>query len=66
MFALVTSLLSRSDPVETRHKMEVIHKTVDPDQEALEELRALRQLGTPREKLLGLFGPQRPRPNRGA
>jgi len=27
-----------------------------PDQEALEELRALRQLGTPREKLLTLFG----------
>jgi hypothetical protein len=49
-------VLSRSDPVETRHRMDVIHKTVDPDQEALEELRALRQLGTPREKLLALFG----------
>jgi hypothetical protein len=49
-------VLSRSDPVETRHKMDVVHRTVDPDQEALEELRALRQLGTPREKLIGLFG----------
>jgi hypothetical protein len=49
-------VLSRADPVETRHKMEVIHKTVDPDQEALEELRALRQLGTPRKTLLELFG----------
>jgi hypothetical protein len=49
-------VLSRADPVETRHKMEVVHKTVDPDQEALEELRALRQLGTPRETLVGLFG----------
>ena len=30
---------------------------IDPDLEALEELRALRQLDTPREKLLTLFGP---------
>jgi hypothetical protein len=49
-------VLSRSDPAESRHKMEVIHKTVDPDQEALEELRALRQLGTPRPTLIELFG----------
>jgi hypothetical protein len=49
-------VLSRADPVETRHRMDVVHTTVDPDQEALEELRALRQLGTPREKLLALFG----------
>ena len=49
-------MLSRADPVETRHRMDVVHTTVDPDQEALEELRALRQLGTPREKLISLFG----------
>ena len=49
-------VLSRADPVETRHRMDVVHTTVDPDQEALEELRALRQLGTSREKLLALFG----------
>ena len=49
-------VLSRADPVETRHKMEVVHRTVDPDQEALEELRALRQLGTSRETLISLFG----------
>jgi hypothetical protein len=52
----IALLLERTFPAETRHTMEVVHKTVDPDQEALEELRALRQLGTPRETLLGLFG----------
>jgi hypothetical protein len=49
-------ILARSDPVETRHKMEVVHKTVDPDEEALEELRAARALGATREKLIDLFG----------
>jgi phage terminase small subunit len=49
-------LLDRTFPVETRHNIEVTHKTVDADQEALEELRALRQLGTSRDKLLELFG----------
>jgi hypothetical protein len=49
-------LLERVFPAESRHSIEVVHKTVDPDQEALEELRALRQLGTTREKLLELFG----------
>lgn len=53
----ISLVVERTDAVETRHRVEVLHKTVDPDQEALEELRALRQLGTPREKLLELFGP---------
>ena len=44
------------DPIESRSFVEVTHKTVDPDMEALEELRALRQLGTSREKLFELFG----------
>jgi hypothetical protein len=54
----VDAVLSRSDPIEShsRHNIEVLHRTVDPDREALEELRALRHLGTPREKLLALFG----------
>lgn len=54
----VDAVLSRADPIEShsRHNIEVVHRTVDPDQEALEELRALRHLGTPREKLLTLFG----------
>jgi len=54
----VDAVLSRADPIEShsRHNIEVLHRTIDPDQEALEELRALRQLGTPREKLLTLFG----------
>jgi hypothetical protein len=52
------AVLSRADPIEShsRHSMEVVHRTIDPDREALEELRALRHLGTPREKLLTLFG----------
>jgi hypothetical protein len=49
-------LLERVFPAETKHNVEVTHKVVDPDQEALEELRALRQLGTARDKLLELFG----------
>jgi hypothetical protein len=49
-------LMDRVFPAETRHSVEVTHRTVDPDVEALEELRALRQLGTTREKLIELFG----------
>jgi hypothetical protein len=54
----VDAVLSRADPIEShsRHNIEVLHRTIDPDREALEELRALRHLGTPREKLLDLFG----------
>ena len=40
----------------TKHDVNVTHKILDPDQEAIEELRALAQLGTAREKLLELFG----------
>jgi hypothetical protein len=54
----VEAVLSRADPIESqsRHSVEITHRTIDPDQEALEELRALRHLGTSREKLLTLFG----------
>lgn len=52
----VAMLLDRVDPVTSHQHVEVIHKHVDADQEAIEELRALRQLGTGREKLLELFG----------
>jgi hypothetical protein len=51
------ALIDRVDPVITQHNIGVTHRIVDPDQEALEELRALRQLGTGRDKLLELFGP---------
>jgi hypothetical protein len=55
---MVQTLIDRIDPLEThsRHSIDVVHRVVDPDVEALEELRALRQLGTAREKLLELFG----------
>jgi hypothetical protein len=48
--------LDRADPIETKHRMEVVHRNIDPDEEAIEELKALRALGTPREKLLELYG----------
>jgi hypothetical protein len=50
-FRAVDAILSRSDPIEShsRHNIEVLHRTIDPDREALEELRALRHLGTSRE-----------------
>jgi hypothetical protein len=52
------ALLDRTDPVIGRShtSVDVVHKIVDPDQEALEELRALRALNTPREKLLEIYG----------
>jgi hypothetical protein len=52
----VSMVLDRADPITSHQHVEVIHRTVDPDTEALEELRALRQLGTSREKLIELFG----------
>jgi phage terminase small subunit len=52
----VAMLLDRSDPIVTHQQIDVTHKHVDPDTEAIEELRALRQLGTSREKLIELFG----------
>ena len=55
----IALMLERTDPAETRshHSVDVVHKIIDPDLEALEELRALRELGTSRQKLLELFGP---------
>jgi hypothetical protein len=47
------------DPLESHQTIDVIHKHVDRDQEEIEELRAVRQLGAPREKLIELFGGNR-------
>jgi phage terminase small subunit len=44
-----TALLERADPATTSHHIDVLHRTVDPDQEALENLAALRKLGVTRE-----------------
>jgi hypothetical protein len=52
----VGMLLDRLYPVTTLASVEVTHKLASPDEEALEELKALRQLGTERPKLLELFG----------
>jgi hypothetical protein len=48
----ISMVLARTDPEVTRQDINVVHKILDPDQEAIEELRALRHLGTPREKLI--------------
>jgi hypothetical protein len=52
----VGMLLDRCHPIESRQQIEVTHKIVDPDTEALEELRALRALNTPHDKMLEVFG----------
>ena len=36
----VSMVLDRSDPQESKQLVEVTHRTLDPDQESLEELRA--------------------------
>jgi hypothetical protein len=53
----VMALVDRIDPTTTTHNLNVTHRALDADEEGLEELRALRELGTPRAKLLELFGP---------
>jgi len=53
----VAAVLDRCDPVVTKHSVDVTHRHEDPDRAALEELKALKQLGTQREKLLELYGP---------
>jgi hypothetical protein len=55
----VAMTLDRADPIESRQQIEVTHKIVDPDQEALEELRACLKLNVPREELINNFGGNR-------
>jgi hypothetical protein len=52
----ISMLLDRVDPVVQLTDMRVEHRVVDSDTEAIEELRALRALGTSHAKLLDLFG----------
>jgi hypothetical protein len=52
----IAMVLARTDPEIQRHDLQITHKIIDEDQETLEELKALRHLGTSREKLLELFG----------
>jgi phage terminase small subunit len=52
----IAMVLARTDPEIERHDFNVTHTMLDADAEALEELRALRQLGTAREKMLEIFG----------
>jgi hypothetical protein len=52
----IAMVLSRTDPEVQQHDLHVTHRVIDPDQEALEELRAARALGATRETLVSLFG----------
>jgi hypothetical protein len=53
----VGMVIDRVHPLTTHHSVDVVHRHENPDQVALEELKALKQLGATREKLLELFGP---------
>jgi len=57
-FDAVKLLMDRFDPAaqHTAQAISVTHRVIDAQTEALEELWALRQLGTPRQKLLEVFG----------
>jgi hypothetical protein len=48
--------IERLVPITTTQKIDVTHRLIDPDQEALEELQAMRQIGATQEKLVELFG----------
>jgi hypothetical protein len=52
----ISMVMARTDPEVARHDISVTHKVIDEDEEARQELAALRALGTSREKLLELFG----------
>jgi hypothetical protein len=52
----VAMVLDRVDPQVSHQSVQVTHQIVDDDAEALKELRALRQLDTPRTKLLEIYG----------
>jgi hypothetical protein len=50
------AILERTDPTMTHNRLDITHRVVDLDQEALDELRAARSLGASRERLIELFG----------
>jgi hypothetical protein len=49
-------VLDRVDPIVSHQVLDVTHRHIDAQQEAIEELRALRQLGVTREKMIETFG----------
>jgi hypothetical protein len=53
----IAMVLARTDPEISQHDVQIVHKIIDPDEEALEELLAARRLGASRQTLLELFGP---------
>jgi hypothetical protein len=52
----IAMVLARTDPEVQQHDLQISHRIINPDEEALEELRAARALGATRERLIELFG----------
>jgi len=52
----IAMVMARTDPEVQHTDLQITHKVVDRDVEALEELTAARALGATREKLIELFG----------
>jgi hypothetical protein len=55
-FRALDAIIQRSDPLKTEHSINVTHRVQNADEEALEELRAAREIGASREKLIEIFG----------
>ena len=52
----IAMVLDRATPVETTHNVQVTHTHITQDESDVAELRAMKQLGASREKLIELFG----------
>ena len=50
------AILDRADPLQTAHRIDVVHKQISPEDEMLEEYRAMLKLGVTHEKLREVFG----------
>jgi hypothetical protein len=50
------AILDRADPLQTAHRIDVVHKQVSPEEEMLEEYKAMLALGVSRDKLRDVFG----------
>ncbi len=52
----IAAILDRTNPIETHHNVAVTHTHVSQDASDIAELRAMRSIGAPRDKLIELFG----------
>src|SRR5262249_49968081 len=52
----VEMVIARTDPIETKHQIDVVHHHKSLDEEALAALRTMRELNATREQLVDFFG----------